>query len=251
MGAVMYKYDKLQEFFYQQSDKSKAGEEEKLKQIWEEKFRLIDKVMRSYWNLLHASLNCREKRSNFDHELKEAENLMNKRNHDVSLNYSSDKDSPFGEDSLIEIFKQMLSPDYDPKKVDIFERQYHLFALWFYYKMMPVYQKKPFPYALGLKLDLCLTRLSTVCTQTIMAFIYEGKHFDFEGKRHKSRREKREHRRSIIYKIYHGIDQDRKRPHRIATEIQEKWPNDEQPPPSIDTIKNRLKEGKFHPFYKM
>lgn len=243
-------YEKLGEFLSEQSNKLKASGEIELIKLWQRKEPLIRSVMEIFSNTLEAY--CNKKKSSFANELEVINNLMNDAGETTSIDKSDFNSEIFNEDYLIIVSKQMLSHDYNPKELDCFDQRNHLWVLWFLYKMMPLIIKGPIPLEILMRLDASMADLIITTSQLVAALNYEGDHFDFEQKRYEAIRKAKgkNKNQAIILEAYNLINKTGKTRHKIATEIRNELGKKLKNPPSIDSIKRRLKEAKFFPFFE-
>lgn len=252
----MHEYKKLVDFVSKRLGNTKADYDKELEQIWGEKEKLIDKVLVAYCNTFAAYCDCKTAKSYFADELIENDKLEKyikspDWKSEVSIDSAhSAKNSPFNEDLLIETYDKILSPNYDPKKLDMFEKRNHLCALWFFYKMLPVLSKEPLPLNVVMKFDLSMMKLIVLCSQLLTALQYTGSHHDSELKRYKAIRHGRgteENKRKSLegYKLisWNGQTQN-----GLAVQIRQKLCEKYSQVPSLDTIKRHLKREKLPPF---
>jgi hypothetical protein len=248
----MYKYflerlnksKKIGNFFRQQSRRLKSNEKESFALIWDEKEALAEGLYNAFEIFLESFLKKEE--SMFFNILSEANKI--------------DHDFPFeeyffsNEDYLIDIFDEMLSPNYRPANLACFEIRLHLNALRFFYKMMNIVILDNFPINILLKLDNTLSIMACHISSLIIIFLVAGRKFDFHKNRtQKSTKEKnnkdfRKRRDAIILESHGEAEIQGKPKYKILEEIYNIYNMKTTDGISIYTIERRLKKMKLFPF---
>jgi len=248
----MFDFEKLGNFLSQQSEKSEEDEKIVLSQLWKEKEITIDEFITAYSSVIEAFYN--KEQSNFTKELLKAIELNNSINESVSY---CENDNQFNlcethfynEDYLIEAFKEILSPQYDPRALNPVIIRDHLWILWNFYRWMPeILKDSSISLTLFTKIEVSTLKIFAYAGQMMMNIYVQGNNFDFGRKRgekiSKAKLIIKDNLKREVLKIYHNIYVKGKRKHTLAKEIRELINNGQ----SITTIKRWLGEEKLPPF---
>ncbi len=154
-----------------------------------------------------------------------------------------------GQGYIIYLIEELLHSNYSPP-VDYDEIEDHLFALWVLFVMIPKAIPSIKLSSIFKKLELTTIKLIAQASMSLIEMKYKGKYFDHQFNRlAKIKRKKgKDQNEILIIHTYKAIQKDGKSKHRISTEIYNKLSVDLLKPPSLDTIKRRLKEAGLPPF---
>jgi len=249
----MFDFEKLGNFFSQQSEKSEEDEKIVLSKLWKEKEITIDKFITAYSSVIEAFYN--KEQSNFTEEFLKAIELNNSLNESVSYcendnQFNLYENSYFNEDYLIEAFKEMLSPQYDPRALNPVIIRDHLWVLWNFYRWMPEILKGHPSISITLfpKIELSTLKIFAYAGQIMMQIYFQGNYFDYGRKRgeniSKAKQLVKDNSKREVLKMYRNKYIEGNRKHTLAKNIKESIING----PSITTIKRWLAEEKLPPF---
>ena len=235
-------FDKLKKFLQDQENITEQEMLKDYKDVWENKSDFV-------WDILYMFSLVTEAYQNIGTTDSYNEKLKELINTDIEvrkskINKSDPPNFEAEEKIFIEIFKQLLTPNYEPPTHPAL-LQYHLRALWLFYK----YLSPAIPIqsvSLRHRFDYVLARVAYETAVSSSDHYRKGKGserirkstFTISKKKQKSMQE-------VFEAFYRVEDRSKKKPHTIAREIRSQLGKIKKAPPSVETIKRYLKKEKL------